>query len=75
MTLGQAIMKFAKEKGMSKYRVAKNSGIPQATFTDIANGKNNNPTIDTVSKIACGLDISVAELIKEAEKTNENVSE
>lgn len=68
MSLGQAINKLAKENNISKYRIAKNSGIPQTTLSEIASGKNTNPTIDTIEKIAKGIGVTVSELMKEAEE-------
>lgn len=68
MSLGQAITILAKEKKLSKYRIAKNAGIPQATLSEIANSKNTNPTIDTLEKIAMGIGISLSELMKKAEE-------
>jgi transcriptional regulator with XRE-family HTH domain len=68
MGLGQAIKIISEEKKLSKYKVAKMAGVPQATFLDIVNGKTTNPTLDTISKIATGLGISASELIAKAEK-------
>lgn len=68
MSLGQAITILAKEKKLSKYRIAKNAGIPQTTLSEIANSKNTNPTIDTLEKIARGIGISLSELMKKAEE-------
>lgn len=70
MTLGDAILNFANKKNMTKYRVAKNAGLSQTTFLDVVNGKNTNPKINTLNKIANGLGISVSELIKNAEEIN-----
>lgn len=71
MSLGQAINKLAEEKNITKYRIAKNSGIPQTTLSEIANGKNLNPTIDTIEKIAKGIGVPVSELMKKAEEMEE----
>ncbi len=71
MTLGQAITVLAKEKNMTKYRIAKNAEIPQTTLSEIANGKNNNPTIETIEKIAVGIGISASDLIKKAEELDD----
>lgn len=68
MTLGDAILDFANKKNMTKYRVAKNAGLSQTTFLDVVNGKNTNPKINTLSKIAKGIGIPVSELIKKAEE-------
>ena len=67
MRLGQAIIKLADERKISKYRIAKNSGLPQATLNEIANGKNQNTTLLTVMKIAEGIGVTVSFLMKEAE--------
>lgn len=71
MSLGQAINKLAEEKNITKYRIAKNSGIPQTTLSEIASGKNLNPTIDTIEKIAKGIGVPVSELMKKAEEMEE----
>ena len=68
MSLGQAINKLAEEKNITKYRICKNSGVPQTTLSEIASGKNSNPTIDTIEKIARGIGVPVSELIKKAEE-------
>ena len=70
MPLGKAILKIAERKQLTKYKVAKISGIPQSTFLDIVNEKNLNPAIETISKIANGLGVTVSELLMETETTN-----
>lgn len=68
MTIGQAITELAKERNITRYRIAKNSGIAQTTLSEITNGKNTNPTIETLERIAKGMCIQVSELIKKAEE-------
>lgn len=68
MSLGRAINKLAKEKNITKYRISKNSGLSQVTLSEIASGKNLNPTIDTIEKIAKGLGVTASELMKKAEE-------
>lgn len=73
MALSKAIKEIAKKKKISFYRVSKNGGIAQTTLSDIVNGNNLNPTIDTIQKIAKGLGVTVTELIDKAEiKRKEN---
>lgn len=67
MALSKAIKEIAKKKEMSFYRISKNGGIAQTTLSEIVNGNNLNPTIETIQKIAKGLDVSVSELISKAE--------
>lgn len=71
MSLGQAINALAEERKITKYRISKNSGISQTTLGEVVNGKNLNPTIDTIEKIAKGLGITVSELMKKAEEMEE----
>jgi transcriptional regulator with XRE-family HTH domain len=72
MSLGQAINAFAEEKQITKYRISKNSGVPQTTLCEIASGKNSNPTIDTLEKIANGIGIPVSQLLRKAEELDQN---
>ena len=67
MALSKAIKEIAKKKKISFYRISKNGGIAQTTLSEIVNGNNLNPTIETISKIANGLGVSVSELISKAE--------
>lgn len=71
VALSRAIVKIAERKKLSFYRVSKNGKIAQTTLSEIINDNNQNPTIDTLSKIAKGLGVTVSELIKEAEKKEE----
>ncbi len=54
------------ERHLSKYRVAKNSGIPYMTLNDICNGKTklNKCSADTVYKLAKELDVTMEELLE-----------
>lgn len=70
MSLGKAISLLMKEKGLTKYKVSKNSGIPQTTLGEIANGKNSNPTIETIERIAKGIGVPVSEIMRKSEELN-----
>ena len=54
------------EKHLSKYRVAKNSGIPYMTLNDICNGKTrlDKCSADTVYKLAKELGVTMEELLE-----------
>lgn len=56
-----------KEKNMSKYRLAKESGIPQTTIMDICSGKAHieKCSAETIYKIAKVLGVSMENLIEE----------
>lgn len=61
------------EKGMTKYRLAKLSGIPNATLSELCSGKTNikKCTADTVYKIAKVLEVPMESLLEESK--NESV--
>ena len=54
-----------KNKNMTKYKLAKKSGVPHTTVLDICNGKTNisKCTAETVYKLAKVLDVSMDMLI------------
>lgn len=55
------------QKGITKYRLAKQSGVPHATLNDICSGKTNicKCSAETLYRIACVLDVSMETLIKD----------
>jgi len=62
------INKLLKEKQLTKYRLAKMSGISQTTINDICSGKVNikNCTGETLYKLANALDVSIEMLLTES---------
>ncbi|SHK37981.1 Helix-turn-helix [Clostridium cavendishii DSM 21758] len=68
MSIGEAINVLAQEKQITKYRIAKNANMSQTTLSEITNGKNSNPTIETLEKIAKGIGVPVSHLIKKVEE-------
>ncbi|MFR4583822.1 helix-turn-helix domain-containing protein [Clostridium cadaveris] len=72
------ILKLLEAKGWTKYKLAKESGIPQSSLHDILSGKIKNPTGERLKSIADALGVSVdaffddnAEEEKSEEKTIE----
>lgn len=55
-----------KEKGMTKYRLAKVSGVPNATLSDLCSGKTRlgKCSSETLYRIAKALGVSMEELIE-----------
>lgn len=64
------------EKKMSKYKLSKESGVPQATISDICSGKTaiEKCAAGTLHKMAKVLDVTVDELL-EAEEKSKNKNE
>ena len=59
------VQELIKQKNLSMYRLAKNSGVPYATVNDICSGKAKleKCTAETVYKLATSLDVTVEELL------------
>ena len=51
-------------KGLSQEKLARMADVANNTIIKIEAGKNQNPTLDTLKKIAKALEVSVDELIK-----------
>ncbi|PIP17181.1 MAG: hypothetical protein COX44_01335, partial [Candidatus Portnoybacteria bacterium CG23_combo_of_CG06-09_8_20_14_all_37_13] len=49
--------------GLSQERLARLANVANNTIVKIEAGKNKNPTLETLRKVAKALDISVDELI------------
>lgn len=58
------LKKLREEKGLSQEKLARLSDVANNTIVKIEAGKNQNPTLDTLKKIAKALDVSVDELIQ-----------
>ncbi len=64
MSIANNLKKIRAEKGYSLERVARLADLSLNTIVKIENGANQNPTIDTLSKIAKALEIGVDNLIQ-----------
>ncbi|HQB51198.1 MAG TPA: helix-turn-helix transcriptional regulator [bacterium] len=63
-TIGSKIKAWRAKKDMTQDGLAKKADIPYPTLAKIESGAVQNPSIDTVTKIAAGLGIGVDDLIK-----------
>jgi plasmid maintenance system antidote protein VapI len=61
------INKIIEQKKITKYRLAKESGVPHATLNDICSGKTNigKCSAETLYKIAKVLDVSMESLLSD----------
>lgn len=62
--LSKNLKKLREQKGLSQDRLAKLADIANNTIIKIEQGENQNPTLDTLKKIAKALDVSVDNLIE-----------
>ena len=60
----EKIKKYRNKIGISQDRLSKLADVTYNTIIKIESGANTNPTIDTLSKIAKALRVSVDELLK-----------
>lgn len=63
-TIGAKIKVWRAKKDMTQDELAKKADIPYPTLAKIESGAVQNPSIDTVTKIAEGLGVTLDELIK-----------
>ena len=64
MSIASNLKKIRAEKGYSLEKVARLADLSLNTIVKIENGVNQNPTIDTLTKIAKALEIKVDDLIQ-----------
>lgn len=62
-TIAKNIKEHRKEIGVSQDRLSKMADVTYNTIIKIESGANQNPTIDTLSKIAKALNVKVDDLI------------
>ena len=60
----KTLRKLREAKGFSQEKLARLADVANNTIIKIEAGKNQNPTLDTLKKIAGVLEVSVDELIK-----------
>jgi len=66
------ILDILTQKGWSRYKLCKEAKMAQSTLSDILNGKNSNPRMDTIQKIADALGVSVNALF-DSESTEDTL--
>lgn len=63
-SIAQNIKRLRKNQKISQERLARLANVANNTIIKIEAGKNQNPTLDTLKKIAKVLGVSIDELIK-----------
>ena len=63
-SIADNIKKYRQKLGISQDRLSKMADVTYNTIIKIESGGSQNPTIDTLSKIAKALSVSVDDLIK-----------
>ena len=67
MTVGVAVSKrideFLFDRGITLYKLAKDSGLPIATLQNLYRGITKSPTLAVVYKVCLGLNITIEEFL------------
>jgi XRE family transcriptional regulator of biofilm formation len=64
MSIASNVKKIRAEKGYSIERVARLADVSLSTVVKIEDGTNQNPTINSLSKIATALEVTVDNLLQ-----------
>ena len=62
--LANNIKKLREAKGLSQEKLARLADVANNTLIKMESGENENPTLDTLKKVAKALGVSVDDLIK-----------
>lgn len=63
-TIAKNIKKYRQKQGISQDKLSKLADIAYNVVIKIESGATPNPTIETMAKIARGLDVSIDDLMK-----------
>lgn len=64
MVESNKVKKLREKLGLSQEKLARLADVSTNTIINIESGKQTNPTISTIKKIAKALDVSVDELLR-----------
>lgn len=71
--VAERIIKLLSEKGITQYRLEKDSGIQHGSMQCIMNGRNKTVTLSTVMMLARGFNISLIEFLDDPIFTSEDL--
>jgi transcriptional regulator with XRE-family HTH domain len=63
MKIGENIKKIRKKRELSQDKLSKLADVTHTTLAKIESGKNDNPTIKTLIKIAKALNVKINDLV------------
>lgn len=62
-SISKTVKKLRDKKGLSQEKLARLADVSNNTIINIEAGKQNNPTIETLKRIAKALEVGVDEII------------
>lgn len=71
--IGERIASLRRSRNISLPELAKQSGVSKGYLSQLENGIITNPSVDTISKVAGALNISLAELLEAPAKKAKRV--
>lgn len=66
MDPNERILKFMRERGWTKYKLAKEAGLSQSTIANVFT-RNNVPTVQTLESICTAFGITLAQFFAEGD--------
>ena len=63
LKIAKIIIRFRREQGLSQEKLARLADVSNNTIINIEAGKNQNPTMATLRKVAKALDIPIDRLL------------
>ena len=63
-SIGKTVKKLREKLGISQEKLARLADVSNNTIVNIEAGKQDNPTIETLKKVANALQVGVDDLIK-----------
>ena len=64
-SITKTVKRFREKMGLSQEKLARLADVSNNTIINIEAGKQNNPTIETLKKIAKALEVGVDDLIRD----------
>jgi transcriptional regulator with XRE-family HTH domain len=61
--IGRVLKRFREQKGLTQLALAKRSGVAQGYISELEAGKEQNPSIEIVRKLAKALGVPAGELL------------
>ena len=68
--IGRRLQDLIDERGITVNRLATLSGITQSTVENLVHGRTRNPKLKTLHRLACGLVMTVSDLLDFPEMNN-----
>jgi transcriptional regulator with XRE-family HTH domain len=64
MSFGETVRRLRKERHWTQQELGARASLPSGTISHIENGRNDNPTQDTLDRLARALGVQVSDLIE-----------